>query len=105
MATRAETFRYEQERSKPKLPPKPKKPRLNVGTKHARGTENGTRNEHTSAKGDRKAVVVLEENFSGHASRKSTRKSANGHRGGEMLEVKRIMDANRPTERHGRRGG
>ncbi|MBS1150980.1 MAG: hypothetical protein H6Q89_2678 [Myxococcaceae bacterium] len=105
MATRAEKFRYEQERSKPKRPPQPKKPRLNAGTKKPRGFANGTMHEHTGLKGDQQATVVLEENHSGRPSRKTTRKSAHGHRGGEQHERARISQAGQASSRHGRRGG
>jgi hypothetical protein len=104
MATRAEEFRYAQERSKPKRPPQPKRRKPNAGTKQVRGLQNGTLHEHTGPRGDSKATVVIEENLSGRLSRKSTRKSANGHRGGEQMERQRIVQSANPSDRHSRRG-
>jgi hypothetical protein len=104
MATKAERFRYWEERSKPPRPPQPRKKKPNAGTKKARGVENGTMHEHTGPKGDAKATVVIEENLSGRPSRKSTRVSANGHRGAEVLEHVRQMEIALPRRRHSRRG-
>jgi hypothetical protein len=103
MATRAEQFRYDQERSKPKRPPQVVKARPNAGTKQVRGLENGTHHEHTGPRGDQRATVVLEENLSGQPSRKSTRKSAHGHKANEHGEVLRIMNSASPNIRHSRR--
>ena len=103
MATQAEKFRHRQERSKPKLPPQPKKKKPNAGTRHLRGYENGTLHEHTGLKGAETAPVVLEENLSGRPSRKSTRAGSHGHRGGESYEIVRIMNAGSAKVRHNRR--
>lgn len=105
MATRAERFRYEQERSKPPRPKLVRKVRLNVGTKLARGAATGTMHEHTGAKGASKATVVIEESLSGRSSRKSTRASANKQKSGAVLEHARQMRSATAASRHDRRGG
>src|SRR4051812_44989205 len=104
MATKAEKFRYEMERSKPPRASKPPVIRLNAGTKRARGVENGTSHEHTGVKGGSNATVVIEENLSGRPSRKSTRASANGAKAGSMLDLVRQMKSALPSSRHNRRG-
>jgi hypothetical protein len=105
MATRAERFRYAEQRSKPPLPKKPRKVRLNAGTKLARGAANGTMHEHLGKKGASKATVVIEETLSGHSSRKSTRASANKMKSGNVLEQTLKMKSATASSRHGRRGG
>ncbi len=96
MATKAQTFRREQENTSPKRAKAVKKV-----TRAARGSKN----DRTSAKGDRKAMVALEDNVVGTPSRKSTRKSSNGQKGASVLEHVRAMKGAMPASRHGRRGG
>ena len=61
--------------------------------------------EHTGAKGDSKATVVIEESLSGKSSRKSTRPSANRQKSGAVLEhVAQVKNATAKA-RHNRRGG
>ncbi len=105
MSTRAEKFRYAEERSKPPRPKKTVKVRLNAGTKRARGADNGTMHEHLGAKGASKATVVIEESLSGRSSRKSTRASANKMKSSNVLEQTMKMKSVMPSARHGRRGG
>ena len=96
MTTKAEQFRYDTERSKPKRPPKPVKP------KHRRPTQDaGARN--LSAHGARKGTVVTEESDSGRPSRKSTRASANHGKDSTVLEYVARMKSQTPEKRHARR--
>lgn len=104
MATRAEQFRYQQERSKPPRAKQVKRKRLNVGTKLARGAADGTSHEHTGAKGGSRATVVIEMS-AGRPSRKSTRASANKAKSGQTLEHALQMKSATAQSRHGRRGG
>jgi hypothetical protein len=104
MATRAEQFRYEQERSKPPRPKTVKRKRPNVGTHQARGVADGTSHEHTGAKGASKATVVIEMAV-GQPSRKSTRASANGAKSGQSREHALAMKSATAQARHNRRGG
>lgn len=72
MATKAEQFRYEQQRKGAKKPKTVKK----VRTRDDGNTD--TRNVRKRADGE--ATAALENSTSGRPSRKSTRKSANGGR-------------------------
>ena len=79
MATKAERFRYEPERSKP---PRAKKP---APAKKRRDTADaGARNLKKSA--GKKAAVVTEESRSGKRSRKSTRPASHHGKNSTMLE-------------------
>lgn len=105
MATKAEKFLHEQQRTNPPRPKQVKKTRANVGTKLARGASNATMHEHTGAKGASKATVMIEESLSGRSSRKSTRASANKQKSGAVLEHVRQVQGSQASSRHFRRGG
>ena len=105
MATRAQQFRNEQERTKTPRAKLVKKVRLNAGTHAARGAANATMHEHTGAKGASKATVVIEESLSGKSSRKSTRASANRQKSASVLEHALQMKGATAKSRHNRRGG
>ncbi len=86
MATKAEAFRSEAERSGPKKAKKPKKPRrdtpvdtakpgVSATARKAGGGSTADRNRSEKAAG--KASVALEDSARERPSRKSTRKSAN----------------------------
>lgn len=96
MATKAELFRYIEERRKPK------RLRPSRRRKAQRAADRATRNERTSRKGDQKATVVVEETR-GRPSRKSTRTSSNGQRSSAKLEQARRMKNELPSVRHSRR--
>jgi hypothetical protein len=96
MATRAERFRYEAERSKPNKAPRPPRPPKRRDT-----TDDGARNLSLAA--GKKAGVVTEESHTGHASRKSGRASAHHGKNSTVLEyVARVRSA-QPQARHARR--
>lgn len=96
MATRAELFRYAQERSGPKKPPKAiEKPRRRVGPEDG-GTDRVARNESLHA--GKRAVFALEDS-SGKPSRKSTRKSSNRQKTDVQMRVKRRTQEVRPEAR------
>jgi hypothetical protein len=72
MATKAELFRYEQQRSGAKKSKQVKK------VHHLDPGHTDTRN--VTKRGDKRSSVALEDSTSGRPSRKSTRKSAHGGR-------------------------
>ena len=97
MATKAEKFRYEVERSKtPKLKPKPRRPPKRIET-----TGEGTQN--LSAHAGKKALVATEESHSGKRSRKASRTSAHHGKNSTVLEYVARMKNESPQVRHGRR--
>jgi hypothetical protein len=71
-----------------------------VGTKRARGADDNTQHEHKGKKGDRKAMVKLEESRSGQPSRKSSRGSSNRQRSDAMLEYVSRMKSATPQARY-----
>lgn len=83
MATRAELFRYEQERKGAKKPKKVKK----VATRDPGHTD--TRN--VTKRGDKGPSMALEDSTSGRPSRVSTRKSS--HHGRNDTELMRTARA------------
>jgi hypothetical protein len=113
MATRAERYRYLQERSRPKRPkraPKQRrdypvdtaKPGVSATDKKARGNWTGMRNRSKSAA--RKAPYQLEDMAGpGRPPRKSTRRSANKIKAGGPLWNKKMRATTAPSER-ARRG-
>jgi hypothetical protein len=101
MATRAERFRYEQERSGPKRPPKPKAPRRDEGVDTARAGVSATdrkATKHESLHAGKKAVFALEDS-AGRPSRKSTRKSSNRQKTDTQTRLKRNVAEVRPGSR------
>jgi hypothetical protein len=98
MATKAQRFRYEAERSNtPKKAPRP------APAKKRRTTnDDGARN--LSLRADKKATVVTEESRSGRPSRKSGRPSAHHGKNSTVLEyVARVVKSADPHLRHERR--
>lgn len=113
MATRAEMFRYRQERMGPKRPKRPArrrrdfpvdtaKPGISATDKRARGNATGMSNRSKAA--GRKAAYELEERVGpGRPSRKSTRHSANKLKPDHLLWNKQLLKKTSPSER-ARRG-
>jgi hypothetical protein len=91
MATRAEWFRYQQERSGPKKPKaEPKVPRGGVPAPH-----------NLSDRAGRKAAYALEDSPGARPSRKSTRKASNRQKTDAKFRLKRATHEGRPPERPG----
>src|SRR5205814_1423815 len=97
MATRAEQFRYSEERRKPGRTPKVRKPKRRRDVKDA-----GARN--LSAHGGKKATVATEESKSGRPSRKSTRPSSNRGKNSSTLDRASRMKGETAARRHSVRG-
>lgn len=104
MATKAERFKAETERSGKKKSPQPKRrvteksaPAKKAGRRTDEKDHTGTRNVSKSAA--KKAEVVLEDSESGRPSRKSTRKSANRGKQASNLERRAIRTARSPATR------
>ena len=82
MATKAEQFRYEQERRGPKKAKRPTKV-------HTRDP-NHTDTRHVTKRGDKKVGMALEDSASGKPSRMSTRPSSNhGRSDTELMRAAR----------------
>lgn len=96
MATKAERFRYEAERSKP---PRAKKPA--VAKKRRDTVDAGAQNLKKSA--GKKALVVTEESRSGKRSRKSTRPASHHGKNSSMLEYAAHLEAQTAQFRHNQR--
>jgi hypothetical protein len=96
MATKAERFRYESERSKPKKAPRP--PR---GAKRRSTSDRGARN--LSMHAGRKATVATEESAT-RPSRKSSRPGAGHGKNSNVLEYIARVRSSEPEARHARRG-
>jgi hypothetical protein len=113
MATRAELFRYRQERVGPKRPKTPKAPRrdrpvntalpgISASDRKAGGNSTGGRNVSKSA--GKKAAYQLEDSVARlPPSRKSTRRSANKQKQGVQLWGKQQRATSSPSAR-ARRG-
>lgn len=95
MATKAEQFRYEQERAHPRRSP-PAEPRA---PKAPRPTDGSRRRSDHAA---RKAGYALESG-EGRPSRKSTRGSANRQKTDVQFRMKKRVSEVRPEDRTGRR--
>ncbi len=95
MSTKAEEFRYWQERSGPKKPKSP--PTGRVG---AEGKKGGARE---SLHADRKAAYVLEDS-AGKPSRLSTRRASNRQKTDSQTRAKRWTAEVRPETRATMRG-
>ncbi len=108
MATKAERFRYWTERSGPKKPKSPPRPRRDVpvGTSlpgaSATDRKAGPRNE--SVRAGKKAAYALEAT-AGRPTRKSTRKSGNRQRNDAQMRMKRRTAEVRPSSRARPGGG
>ncbi len=96
MATRAEQFRADIQRSTHHKPKQPKK-----GPKRRDTQDLGARN--LSHHGDRKATVVTEETLSGRPSRKSSRASAYHRKNSAVLDRVSRMKSTSSKSRHERR--
>jgi hypothetical protein len=107
MATKAEEFRYWLERSGPKKPKSPPRPRrdLVVDTSKpgvsATDRKAGPRKESVHA--GRKAAYVLEDSAT-KPSRRSTRKSSNRQKTDSQTRAKRWTAEVRPETRAAKRG-
>lgn len=101
MATRAERYKAEKERSGPKKPPSPVRkakpakeakeapaePKKKAPARRVEGSEH-TAERNVSKRASKKAVSALEDSSTGTASRKSTRTSKNRGKPSENLERK-----------------
>ena len=109
MATKAERFRWESERSGPKRPPKPRRPRrddpANTAEPGVSATDRKAAAPHKESKrADRsKAIFVLEDSATG-PSRRSTRKASNRQRTDTKMIEKRRISLSRPTAPRPARG-
>jgi hypothetical protein len=93
MSTRAEWFRYEQERSGPKRPKQAQRPR-------GRADGAGVDTPHNeSVRAARKAAYALEPAGRGRPSRKSSRKAANRQKTDVQFRMKRTTSEVRPESR------
>jgi hypothetical protein len=107
MATKAEEFRYWTERSGPKKPKQPARPRRDVPVDTARPGVSATdrrapRVRKPSSAAGKKAVYALETSET-RPSRKSTRKGKNRQRTDRQMLVKsRTTGAKPAPERRGR---
>ncbi|HEY6098124.1 MAG TPA: hypothetical protein VIW03_01750 [Anaeromyxobacter sp.] len=105
MATKAERFRYEAERSGPKKPKAPPRPPRNSPVDTSLPGKSATDRRATrkeSAAAGRKAMYAFEASGTGRPSRKSTRKAKNRQRTDAQMRVKRRTAAVRPETRAGR---
>jgi len=91
MATKAQQFRHEQERSGPKKAKQPKKEH------HLDPAHTDSRN--VTKRGDKRAGAALEDSMSGRPSRKSSRKSANHGRNDTELMHAASMASYAPRAR------
>jgi hypothetical protein len=113
MATRAELFRYRQERTGPKRPKSPKRPRrdqpvntalpgISATDRKAGGNSTGTRNLSKSAA--KKVPYMLEDSVARlPPSRRSTRRGANKQKQDAGLRNKQMQASSSPSQR-ARRG-
>jgi len=113
MATRAETFRYRQERSGPKQPKHPPrrrrdypvdtaKPGVSATDRKAGGNSTAARNKSKHAA--RKTPYMLEDSVAKHRpSRKSTRRGANKVKPAVQLWNRQMRATTAPSQR-ARRG-
>jgi hypothetical protein len=109
MATKAERFRWEAERSGPKRPPKPRRPRRDAPVNTAKpgvsasDRKAGLPHKESKRADRRKAIFVLEDSEVG-PSRRSTRKASNRQRTDTQMIEKRRISLSRPNAPQGRRG-
>jgi hypothetical protein len=102
MATKAEEFRYWQQRSGPKKAKQPPRPRRDDPVDTSRPGVSATDRRAGARKGSNragaKALFALERS-AGKPSRKSTRKAANRQRTDAQARIKRRTSASRPPPR------
>jgi hypothetical protein len=108
MATRAEVFRSEVERSGPKRPARPRRPPRNAPVDTAEpgvsATDRKGPSPHRESKvADRKAAYVLEDSATTPA-RRSTRKASNRQRTDVKMIKKRRVSLSRPSAPQAKRG-
>lgn len=96
MATKAELFRYETERSRPKRAPAPARK-----AKRRRTDDAGAKN--FSARAEKHAQVATEESHSGKPSRKASRPSHNHGKNNTVLEYTARMRSASPQTRYRKR--
>ncbi|ACL66609.1 conserved hypothetical protein [Anaeromyxobacter dehalogenans 2CP-1] len=105
MATKAERFRYETERSGPKKAKQPRPARRDTPVDTALPGVSATSRKsarHESVRAGKKAQYALEDS-AGKPSRKSTRKASNRQKTDSQMRVKRRTGEMRPESR-GQRG-
>jgi hypothetical protein len=100
MATKAERFRYWAERSGPKKPKQPPRPRRDLGVDTAQpgvsATDRRVGPRKASPKVAKKAAYALERT-EGRPSRRSTRKAANRQRTDAQMRVKQRTTGQHPA--------
>jgi len=101
MATKAERFQYELERSGPKKPKSPPRPRRDVPVDTAQPGVSATQRKAAPRKESprvaKKAGYAFERT-AGKPSRKSTRKAANRQRNDQQMQVKqRLSEGQAPA--------
>jgi hypothetical protein len=94
MATKAEQFRYDQERSGPK-----KKKKVKRAPKPMEKNTGSTADRNRTKAGEKNGTVKLESSESGRPSRKSSRRSKNRQRAASQLERSARDRARTPKER------
>lgn len=97
MATKAEVFRYQAERTKPKRAAEP--PR--TPRRRTPQADNGDRN--LSLQAGKKASVVTEETHSGKRTRKAGRRSSHHGKNSTVLEYVARMRSATPHAQHDRK--
>ncbi|GAO02323.1 hypothetical protein [Anaeromyxobacter sp. PSR-1] len=101
MATKAERFRYETERSGPKKAKQPRPPRRDTPVDTSQPGVSATHRKsarHESVRAGKKAQYALEDS-AGKPSRKSTRKASNRQKTDSQMRVKRRTGEMRPESR------
>jgi hypothetical protein len=100
MATKAEEFRYWQQRSGPKKPKQPRPARRSSVDTAQPGVSASDRKavppRNEKIRAGKKALFALEVSSSGRPSRKSTRKSANRQKNDVQTRIKRRTSESRP---------
>ena len=99
MATKAERFRYEVERSGPKKPKQPPTPRrakpVDTSMPGVSASDRRASGRTESVRAGKKAQYALEDS-AGKPSRKSTRKASNRQKTDSQMRVKRRTAESRP---------
>ena len=103
MSTKAERFRYQTERSGPKRPKAPPRPRRNTDVDTSKAGVSASDKRATSPRNEsshagRKAAYKLEESAT-KPSRKSTRRAANRVKTDSQMRVKTHLTEGRPPSR------
>jgi len=110
MATKAEIFRYHQERRGPKLPKRPRPPRRDapvdtakpgVSATHRKAGYGSTAERNRSKSAGRKAPYALEDSRT-RPSRKTTRGGANRQRPDVELKKRQVRATRSPASRASR---